>query len=202
MAHSAFFPSIILGPALRELERPPRSLLKRRSRNDLGGSRGLCPALSRRGGGATMRGFASRRGERTGGNGAGSAAAAASGASLLRGLGDSSTDGDLSVVDAEMKPALRIRANPRLVPNRRPFPPVVAQRDQDPAVAGLTGREGDTIRSCHLQPPPMAQPRLRSGRNRAIQARRSTLTSRWAARIGSGSRYRVVVSSTTRRAPA
>ncbi len=84
--------------------------------------------------------------------------------SSLGRLRDLLADGDLSVVDSQMEAARRIRANPRLVTDRRSFPPVVAQRDQEPAVAGLTGWERGAVNSWHLRSTPSlgsAAPQIR-----------------------------------------
>ena len=51
---------------------------------------------------------------------------------LFVGFGDVSPHTDFAVVDSEVESALRIAANPGLVPDRRPLPTVVGKREQGP----------------------------------------------------------------------
>lgn len=46
-------------------------------------------------------------------------------------------DADLAVVNAQMKTAVRVRANPRFEDDRRAFPAVIGQRHEDSGGAFL-----------------------------------------------------------------
>src|SRR5688572_30553663 len=78
-----------------------------------------------------------------------------SGGRLFERLADRSADRDLAVVDADVEPAVGVAADPGLVPDRGPLPPVVRQGDQNALLALQTLWE---LRLRHRRPPlPLTQ---------------------------------------------
>src|SRR2546429_2237346 len=92
--------------------------------------------------------------------------------SLLEALADGATEGDLPVIDADIEPALGVRADPRLVRDRRPVAAIVRQRNEETLLALSAG--GPLPHVVHAAPPfTRSDPPIRAPR-RATDSRPGT----------------------------
>src|SRR5207249_10049923 len=82
---------------------------------------------------------------------AGSRQARARRASVLEALADGATEGDLPVIDADIEPALGVRADPRLISDRRPVAAIVRRRNEETLLALSAG--GPLPHVVHAAPP-------------------------------------------------
>src|SRR2546430_16206661 len=79
--------------------------------------------------------------------------------SLFEALADRAPERDLRVVNADVEPAVGVRAHPGLVGDRRAVTPVIRQRNEETLLALLTGGPFPGV---HAAPPPSPHPHPRS----------------------------------------